>query len=890
MLNRRQLLETSAVIAISAAMPREADAISSDVGNASAFNGHKLQGDVTSSSYPFMNLLKTGSWWKGNNNTPYDPQYFTDDGYPTSLPKGQAGTQFTCPTATERPGNYVLITDGSGSINIQDLNGKVLFSGSVSGTGTQKSFAHTNNTGIMKLYITSVGSPPISSIRVCHVDDVNDVLAGKIFQHKYTDLIGKFGVLRFMSVQNTNVTNVVKWSDVRPDTYFNYGGGDDSGWFPSRCYAGTAQQAGGGGQNNFHYTITSSKINGGAAYTPSNNDRIICNFSAASGQKGLQPTAIDKSNPCKIHFARGANTQFVTGTHLYIGGINNSGGFTDLLSWITMPVTDYGSDGSTDWVTIAVDTTGARGTFSPGVTVYAMCTLSINGGPAIIMSPVGSTRFCSLIYASDPQTPNGYIKGGWGISADGEITGIKGGWPISVCVALTNVTGAHPWFCIPHQAADGSPNYIQTIPDYVTQLATYCKTHLDPTLIPRFEISNEVWNNSFGQTNYGWVKGWCRDLYVNTLPGSIDRFPGYQGFIYDYRNWYGQAVSIVGQAISAVYGNDKTKYQMICAFQTASTGGTNCWRLGIGTNGAPHSGQLPPYWYLVKNVSGSSGADAQMAYQWTTHVASSSYWQSGYAGTAYEVILAAAWKGGDLTTLDTYMAAGGAIISNAADNITFVGPNPAADPIVGTNVTFHRVTAGLSLSGTIQACYVYDDTVWIKGTIVSYSGTTLVLTVTSCSYTTTGTYGGSAQGNGLWSVPAFNGHGTFIPFTSNGTVDTLNRVLYPYWYNLARSLTNNSGQLLKYCVYEGGYDPEPGNTGQPGYTQACTDFRRAAKFSSLITALSQTNDNNFIGQGPGAEFPCEFSFAGGGYNPIWDPDIYTTPTPPRWLNIINNFQ
>jgi hypothetical protein len=56
-------------------------------------------------------------------------------------------------------------------------------------------------------------------------------------------------------------------------------------------------------------------------------------------------------------------------------------------------------------------------------------------------------------------------------------------------IKLANTLHADPWFCIPHRATD----------DYVRQFATLLRDTLDPTLRPRIEYSNEVWNTSFGQ-------------------------------------------------------------------------------------------------------------------------------------------------------------------------------------------------------------------------------------------------------------------------------------------------------------------------------------------------------------------------------------------------------
>ncbi len=68
----------------------------------------------------------------------------------------------------------------------------------------------------------------------------------------------------------------------------------------------------------------------------------------------------------------------------------------------------------------------------------------------------------------------------------------SGGVPVEVMVRLANEVGADPWFNMPHLAND----------DYVRRFAEYVRDNLDPQLTARVEYSNEVWNNSFQQTQW----------------------------------------------------------------------------------------------------------------------------------------------------------------------------------------------------------------------------------------------------------------------------------------------------------------------------------------------------------------------------------------------------
>lgn len=71
------------------------------------------------------------------------------------------------------------------------------------------------------------------------------------------------------------------------------------------------------------------------------------------------------------------------------------------------------------------------------------------------------------------------------------------GAPVELMVALANRLHADPWFTVPHLADDA----------YVTQLATYLRDHVDPSLRVYVEHSNEVWNGQFAQATYARDRG-----------------------------------------------------------------------------------------------------------------------------------------------------------------------------------------------------------------------------------------------------------------------------------------------------------------------------------------------------------------------------------------------
>jgi hypothetical protein len=66
------------------------------------------------------------------------------------------------------------------------------------------------------------------------------------------------------------------------------------------------------------------------------------------------------------------------------------------------------------------------------------------------------------------------------------------GIPLELITDLSNRLHADAWINIPHRASN----------DYVTQLATYLRDHLDRTLKIYVEYSNECWNPQFEQARY----------------------------------------------------------------------------------------------------------------------------------------------------------------------------------------------------------------------------------------------------------------------------------------------------------------------------------------------------------------------------------------------------
>lgn len=233
--------------------------------------------------------------------------------------------------------------------------------------------------------------------------------------------------------------------------------------------------------------------------------------------------------------------------------------------------------------------------------------------------PIGGTfqSMATLVYDA---LLNAWIKQGGDVAL--AACGINNGVPPELMVQLCAEIGAHPYFVAP-------PFACTPMTDWHTQLATYCRDSGPSWMIPRFEGPNEQWNGLFPQSTYsnavGVAYGWGAG---------------------DFMNWYGRAMSTIGQAVSSVYADNRARYQVLCGVQTAT--GTD----GAGTTGS--NARLASTKYLLQTPQSPYTATA--ASGWVTHVCCAQYFSPSDYGTGAETTEAAAFAGGDLTQPGIYVA------------------------------------------------------------------------------------------------------------------------------------------------------------------------------------------------------------------------------------------
>lgn len=226
----------------------------------------------------------------------------------------------------------------------------------------------------------------------------------------------------------------------------------------------------------------------------------------------------------------------------------------------------------------------------------------------------------TLVYDA---TLDAWIKQG-GDVAEGN-AGLNNGCPPELMVRLCSEIGAHPHFVCPPLAIDPAT-------DYIPSLAAYCRDNAPAWMIPRFEGPNELWNNSGGFYQTG---------YANAKATAY-------GWGADYNNWYGKIMSVLGQAVSTVYSNDRSKYQVLCGVQTGT--GNNAF----GT--AASDDRLASTLYLAQVAPPQAPYTKSAASNWVTHICCAQYYTPSDYGTGTETTLAAAYAGGDQTAPITYAA------------------------------------------------------------------------------------------------------------------------------------------------------------------------------------------------------------------------------------------
>jgi hypothetical protein len=425
-----------------------------------------------------------------------------------------------------------------------------------------------------------------------HAGDEKTYWTGEIFSPLFRQRLkeGNFSVIRDLNWSMMNTSNCTTWATRKPATYWSYGAPE----MRKSLYAGEPSYA----ANTVSFTASISNGWGGSGTVldvtavDSGTIRIGQNL---SGNRGV------------ARFTR--ITAQISGTPGGIGTYTVSKAQHVPRETMRLTSNDYavtfGTGAPVDKETIIVH----WGRTSTNETV----TLNLNGtGPQTLLLAGGfigllnstpiAGYYATLVYDA---TLKGWLH--WGGRTWNSASGLNCGVPPEVFVQLNAEMGTNPWIVEYYMAAD-------PITDFYTKYATYIRDNY-PNMVPLFETPNEIWNGFGYPTIYAQQKP--------TAYAALD--PAWKAK--DYNNWLGKVASLLGQAISAVYGGDTRKYRLV---------------VGVPTNRNPKccDSRLLSTSYLKQNpakIRIQPGFAQTPAYKWATNVAVYNYWNLGEPKTQREV-------------------------------------------------------------------------------------------------------------------------------------------------------------------------------------------------------------------------------------------------------------
>jgi hypothetical protein len=559
----------------------------------SKFNGGRSQIQTWSPFYggdfPFLNCMKTASTWTyaggPNKEGAVDPRILNSDGYPTKLDGAGVHTTFRIPSQAERPGRYAITWKGNGTISL-NMNNTNQTGSKTSAAGSGRYEFDTNSTAF-DVSIVALSNPVISDMKVFHLDDEAALLRGEIFGSRFKLLLrqANCGVFRFLDWQDGNVSNVTTWATRKPISYFSYSCQE----YRASLYAGITTNIG----NNY-----SIEFGAGA---PTDKQIIHLRFNTNATYVSAPATITQSASPAIVTYPK----------HPFIGGelICFSGKWPQGVFATNYYVVDVGVDTfkiATSPGGVPVSTKGGG---SSSLTLIRPPTLNLNRTGAIPIKfewgdtvdsfnqpkatdSGGKVIYVTLVYDA---ALGSWLKFGSGLSS-----GIRNGIPPEICLRLCVELGMHPYFVTPYLTIDPAT-------DYMSNLAAYCRDNAPTWMVPRFEGCNETWNfaGGFFATRYGWIKA----------------FKDWESQ-YDTNNWYGKIVSVLGQLISKVYSNDRSRYQILCSVQS-----------GSGQNAYAASTNDPRLTSARFVAHGGTPA-----HNWVTHICCAQYISPTERGTLQELI------------------------------------------------------------------------------------------------------------------------------------------------------------------------------------------------------------------------------------------------------------
>jgi len=809
-------------------------------GSASSFNGGKSQLGVNflqiSNDFAFMNAMKGAQNWTYADNTGKPaPDELDVDGYPTPgancFSHGGVYTIFYVPLQSERAGNYVATWSGSSTLR----------------TGMSATVLPTATfTGSIAAGIVTAGAPNGGTIQKGMSLNGSGVSSGTVVGDQITGTAGQAG------------TYFVTGTTTAASTSMSVDGGTKTGT----------------GANRFVFSTTDFRFDIGfsaATTAPSNlkvfhvDDEAELNAGRILGKKFRQNWAYMNAGVIRFGDWQGMNTTGVTTwdtrkpvSYVYYSGSDYR---PSLYAGVTTNVGDAYSVGAppagfslTDKATVIVKFNATATSNTPTIDVAGSGAIAIKDhfGDTISFSVRRPTANAvgTLIYDA---TLNAWIKQGG--DTDVGDRGIGNGVPPETMLRVAIELGGHPYVTTPYLSID-------PITDYMPSMATYFRDNAPSWMIPRYEGPNETWNSAGGfyATRYGWNKALAYWATSN-----------------DTHNWYGKAVSLLGQAISVVYSDNRTRYQVLAGVQSVA----GCGNASCSTSATSGSNARLASTLFVSSGPAQSGYAQSAAYNWVTHVAMANYVTPVAYGTLQElrdgyayVVTNAGNPSAQTALADAYAdTLGGAA---AAYNLNYV------KAAAGHWYTWAQGNWGGSINLPLTAYEGgyspdYSNTVWTSAVTGATAANPSVLTLA----TTSGTRGAISGGGN----PAVVGMSLAISGVVGMT--QLNGNTY--------TVTAVAGDSVTIDVDASGFTPYSSG-GTASYVNSAlytNTLRWASKFSThLQTQMTQSYTD--MAAVP-MVFPSQFNFSGSsanasdrptgtiGQGQVWglyDQSVYATPYSP----------
>jgi hypothetical protein len=796
-----------------------------------AHNGGRYQSQLglpsNSGQWPFMNKIKMATYWSLGASGRLLASNINANGYPTSAANNPALT-IDDEGGTFRPGQRVLVWEGASTFT---CSGATVHAGSsLTGvSGTNRAVMNLSNDTSPKTITLTLQSTDgaLDNMRWLHIDDESSYNSQKLadpnkepFGTKFLEVTQalNLGVMRFLDPQLGNASNVCNWAHRTPVSHFSY----VASQFPPSVFGGAA----GGTTSALTGTVSGFSLTDGAV--------VILDFPVAATLTVGSPTLNISGTGAKPMKLPNGLPWVKAFSNCTIS--NASPGVVTLSNSLTAntPIVFTAGSGTlpTELVAGTIYYVHATGLSSTAFTVSATpggAQINTSGGSGTvrITLPTTTPRRGTFTYVALLDAYVGtavYDLGGRDFDE-----GIMAGWPPEVMLDLCNILQCHGHFVPPFLACD-------TPSDYVPSFAALAASTLNSGLQFRMEGGpNECWNFLFWSTEHAQECALVRYGVTNQ------------------DDWYGRSCSLLGAAIQSAFSSDRTRYAVICGFQTTSSpdnvAGTNTSRRIESTRHVSVSGGNPAknylthicmanYWNTMAGFANSVGTSNERYLRMVSYVAKARDWTNGNAAAKLALIEAqfeeSAVEDWMVSEMDVRLARWKAV----ADNYTVFG---TAEPF---KLTFYE---GGYYPGDIDS----DPTHGIDGVTL---GNPTIITINQINATQAHAFqtGMRARFRGIGGTTQLNGN-TYDVLDADATTVTIDvdSTAFGTFTSGGSGTFGYTTTLTNGIIYDG-----YGNTG----AQTLAAFQAATKAAESILYGTQKVLQRCAAVG---EYPSDFYLYGG---------------------------